>query len=100
MHSVGVAVMHAEGQTDRHGETHTLFAHANTHNKLLRLRVMQVALDKVHSWYLVHMAINSDVPYLSNRSLLMKGLCPVEFLVFMKKCQRRGSNFEHSCRIF
>jgi hypothetical protein len=74
MHSVGVAVIHAEGQKDRHGEAHTLFSHANALNKVLRLRVVQVALEKAQSWDLVHMVINSEVPYLSDCSLLMKGI--------------------------
>ena len=90
MHSVEVAVIHAEGQTDRHGEIHALFSHSNAPNKVLRLRVLQVALDKAQSWDLVHMVTNSEVPYLRDCSLLMKGLCSVEFLVFMKKCQKRG----------
>ena len=84
----------------RHGETHTLFSYANALNKVLRLRVLQVALDKARSWDLVHVVRNSEVPYLSDCSLLMKYLYTVEFLVFMKKCQKHVSNFEHSCRIF
>jgi len=82
MHLVGVAVIHAKGQTDRQEEDHTLFSHANALNKVLRLRVLQVALDEAQSWDLVHMVINSEVPYLSDSLLLMKGLCCVEFLVF------------------
>jgi hypothetical protein len=74
MHSMEVTVIHAEGQTDRRGEAHTLFSHANALNKVLRLRVQQVALDKAQSWDLVHMVINSEVPYLRDCSLLMKGL--------------------------
>jgi len=27
----------------------------------------------------------------------MHGPTNIKFLVFMKKCQKRGSNFEHSC---
>jgi hypothetical protein len=96
---VGVAVIHADEQTDGHGEAHTRFSYANALNKVLRFRLLQVALDKVQSWDMEHKVTNGEVPYMSDCSLLMKGLCSVEFLVFMKKCQKCGSNFEHNCRI-
>jgi hypothetical protein len=40
-------VIHADEQTDGHGEAHTRFSHANALNKVLRFRLLQVALDKV-----------------------------------------------------
>jgi hypothetical protein len=91
MHSVGVAVLHAEGQTNRQGEALTLFSHANALNKALRLRVLQVALDEAQSWDLVHMVINSEVPYQSDSSLLIKGLCSLEFLVFFYKINQKDA---------